>query len=139
MKTLIVLCCFSTLLFAAEEGERKSITQPAPKVLQPLVIPPAAVEYEPGSYRYTDPQGKKWIYRKTPFGVARLEDKPAAGTPKSLQNVDDVKVTDMGDSIRFERPGPFGMYKWQTRKSELNEMEKAVWDRQQPRDAAKQD
>ena len=27
-------------------------------------------------WHYTDAQGKKWIYRKTPFGVSRMEDKP---------------------------------------------------------------
>ena len=29
---------------------------------------------------------------------------------------DDVKATEDGDSVRFERPGPFGVYRWQTQK-----------------------
>ena len=35
-----------------------------------------------------------------------------------------------GDAIRFERPGPFGVAKWQRKKTELNEVEHAVWDRE---------
>ena len=85
----------------------------------------------------TDSQGKKWIYRKTPFGIARIEDKPVEA--KRAEVPKDMKATEDGETIRFERPGPFGAYKWQRKKTELNEMEQAVWDREKVRAARKQD
>ena len=36
------------------------------------------------------------------------------------------KATEDGDTVRFERPGPFGVYKWQKKKSDLDETEKAA-------------
>src|SRR5215471_14504335 len=41
-------------------------------------IPAGAVKSPDGAYHYTDARGKKWIYRATPWGIARGEDKPAA-------------------------------------------------------------
>ena len=41
------------------------------------VIPKGATEVEPNLFRYTDPQGKTWFYRRFPFGVSKWEDKPA--------------------------------------------------------------
>ena len=102
-----------------------------------IVIPAGAAKAEDGSYHYTDAQGKKWIYCKTPFGVARAEDQPVDRKP--LETAKDVKATEDGEFIRFERPGPFGTYKWQRRKTELDEMEQAVWERQKARAARKQD
>jgi hypothetical protein len=104
---------------------------------QPNVqIPAKAVKTEDGSYRYTDRKsGKKWLYRRTPFGVARLEDKPVAAPelPREMTASED------GDTVRFERPGPFGTYKWQRNKSDLNQMEQAVFAREKARAAARQD
>ena len=100
-------------------------------------IPAGAVEGGDGSYRYTDAAtGKKWIYRKTPFGIARLEDKPAEA--KAVEAPAQMKATEDGEYVRFERPGPFGTYRWQRKKSELNAMEQAVWDRERAR-ALRQD
>ena len=56
----------------------------------------------------------------TPFG----ESKPSpASAPQT-------KVTEMGDSVRFERPSPFGVYRWTKKKTELTEDEKKLWDAQ---------
>ncbi len=101
-------------------------------------IPSGAVKAADGSYRYTDPQGKKWIYRSTPFGIARAEDMSAAGAGDSDRYAD-VKAAEDGDFIRFERPTPFGAYRWRQKKTELNEMEQAVWNREKARTAARQD
>jgi hypothetical protein len=103
------------------------------------------VESEPGTFRYADKQGKKWIYRQTPFGVARIADVPsdrAASSNKAAVEagrLPDMKATEDGDTIRFERPGPFGVYQWQKNKSELDETERVVWNRQRARTSAKQD
>ena len=145
MKLLIVFSLTAWMLAAADGQAKKnpppesaspSLATPAPN----LQIPAGAVKTDDGSYRYTDPQGKKWIYRKTPFGIARLEDKPAdaaARTAESAKRFEEVKAAEDGDSIRFERPGPFGIYRWQRKKTELDEMEKTVWDRERARIASK--
>src|SRR5438128_1018620 len=63
----------------AENGQAQKKAEPKKKSTPPaeLTLPAGAVMVEPGTYTFTDAQGKKWIYRKTPFGLARLEDKPA--------------------------------------------------------------
>jgi hypothetical protein len=118
---LLIAFTMSVMFLAAADGPVK--------VLRPMTIPKGAVESEPGSFHYTAPDGKKWIYRKTPFGIARIPDEPAAAKTVTPDSGADVKAFDAGDSVRFERPGPFGVYRWQTRKSELSEMERAAWDR----------
>jgi hypothetical protein len=139
MKLLIAVFAVATLLSAADPQARKA--QAAPKVIQPPQIPPGAVESEPGTFRFADAQGKKWIYRKTPFGIARMEDIPS-DKAEADRDADvegsNVKATQDGDTIRFESPGPFGVYKWQKSKSELNAMEQAVWNRQRDAASAKQ-
>ena len=62
--------------------------------------------------------------------MARIPDQPAPANPAPAQDsFAGVKAFDAGDAVRFERPGPFGVYRWQTSKSELSEMERAAWDR----------
>lgn len=109
-----------------------------------VVVPPGAVETQPGTWQHTDKQGRKWIYRKTPFGMARFEDKPNAAEPAAAA---DSKVEsplaafDDGEFVRFERKGPFGMYKWRRSKQELNATEQEAWDRAQantPRESGKE-
>jgi len=93
-------------------------------------IPTTAVQTAPGVYSYKDTQGKKWIYRTTPFGLVRLEDKPAPQeTPEAKQTAALIKATDAGEFVQFERPGPFGVYRWQTRKSDLTDVERTAWEK----------
>ena len=115
MKVLIVFCFSIWICFAAE------------KPVKPTEIPAGAVQTEPGFYRYTDAGGTTWLLRKTPFGVAAVEEKPS----------ELVKATEVGDNIRFEQSTPFGAHTWLKKKSDLTEAERAVWDRQRSRDAAK--
>jgi hypothetical protein len=142
MKLLIVFS-LSVCLLAAADAKAKKIypAKVAPSTAGPasnLQIPAGAVKTDDGSFHYADPQGKKWIYRKTPFGIARLEDNPAdaaARTAESAKRFAEVKAAEDGDTIRFERPGPFGIYKWQRKKTELDEMEQTVWARERARTA----
>ncbi len=55
--------------------------QPAP---QPALaaIPPEAVPTDDGSFRGKDKDGKSWLYRPTPFGISKVEDKGAAPAQK---------------------------------------------------------
>ena len=138
---LLVACSLSAMWLVAAEGQaRNAPDKTPPRVVKPVEIPKGAVETEPGTFRFTDAHGKKWIYRKTPFGVARMEDKPVAD--RAVQAADSsagVTAVEDGDSIHFERPGPFGAYRWTTRKTELNEMERTVWNREKANAASKKD
>jgi hypothetical protein len=132
MKLLIAIC-ISAALAAAQDAKPAAKNAKAAAPEKPLTaIPASAVEIEPGAYRYTDPKGKKWILFQTPFGIARKED---TGEPlrKKLQEprtMQGVKMTEDGDSLKFERQGPFGVYRWSKKKSDLDEEEKAAWENQ---------
>jgi hypothetical protein len=108
----------------------------APAQATEITIPEGAVEVEPYIFRYTDAAGKSWIYRKTPFGVMRLEDKPvSANATEKLQDdrtrlIESTNAIEEGDVIRFERAWPFGRTQWQRKKTELNDVEQAVWKRE---------
>jgi hypothetical protein len=135
----LLMVCVAAATAADKAAPKKAKPAPANKV-QDITIPAGAVEVEPYTYRYTDAQGKKWIYRKTPFGVSRAEDK-AVEDPKKDENarlIDATTAVEDGDSVRFERPGPFGVAKWQRKKTELNEVEHAVWDRELQKQAARE-
>ena len=100
-------------------------------------LPKGAVEIAKGTYTYSDAQGKKWIFRQTPFGMAKFEDidRPATDAEAQQKQVADMRAVEDGEFIRFERPGPFGIYRWKQKKTELDAIEQAAWDRargQQP-------
>jgi hypothetical protein len=50
-----------------------------------------------------------------------------------------VKAVEDGDTVHFERPGPFGLYRWDRKKSELSEEERGWLERSRttPPDGAK--
>ena len=90
-------------------------------------VPKEAEEVGANLYRYTDAQGKHWMYRKTPFGVSKWEEKPGDAQqqqPPSPPSAG-LTMTDIGDSVQFQRLTPFGPQKWIRKKSELTEEEKA--------------
>jgi hypothetical protein len=137
---LVLLVLTATYMLAATDPQSKKKTEAPPaKLIKPLTVPPGAVEREPGHFYYTDSAGKKWIYIKTPFGIARVEDAPpAANAPKPVDEFANIKIIEEGDVVKFERPSPFGTYKWQKKKSELDEKEKAALAKSQDT-SAKQD
>jgi hypothetical protein len=146
LSSLVLISLMTVAAAGAQEKDsgaarNQAASKTAPKDSHKLEIPAGAVASEDGSYHYTDTQGKKWIYRKTPFGVARIEEKAveAKADDKPLEPPKGMKATENGDNIHFERPGPFGVYKWDRKKTELNDMEQAVWDREKARTASKQD
>ncbi len=99
-----------------------------------LTLPKEAVKIEPFTYRYKDPQGKIWIYRQTPFGLVRYEEPKqgsrdtGASARKSEAPPPGLKAFDEGDSIRFERKGPFGKYTWRRKKGNLTREERLAWE-----------
>ena len=127
MKTCIVFLFAAALLAAADAPAKK--VDPPPTPVKLLQVPAGATEIRPGIYRFVDTDGKAWLYRKTPFGVVRTADSQQAATTTAIED---------GDTIRFERPTPFGVDKWQKKKSELTAAERAIWESQQASAAASQ-
>ena len=124
---------------AAKSGEAKKArrAQAAPPA---AAIPAGAIENSPGNWYYTDAQGKGWFYRKTPFGIARVEEKPAAPDARTARleeaELKSIQAVEDGELVRFERKGPFGVYKWSKPRKDLNEMERKAWERGQTKAAA---
>jgi hypothetical protein len=114
----------------AKKTEAKAKPKPEPAG---LTLPAGAVQTGPATYTFTDAQGKRWIYRQTPFGLARVEDQAKPATPaeqaSTEKQIAQTHAVENGDAIQFERPGPFGVYRWTKKKTDLNAVEKAVWDR----------
>jgi hypothetical protein len=149
MKTTIAFLFAAFAICAAGPAAQQPAGKTAPKAapappagagaLKPLEIPAGAVETQPGFYSYTDPAGKKWIYRGTPFGMTRWEDKPADAA-KSTPFEDSTKSFEQGDAVRFERATPFGVAKWVKKKSDLDDEERFIWERDKTQaDKSKQD
>lgn len=87
-------------------------------------IPAGATEIAANIYRYADSTGKAWIYCRTPFGISKREDKLY---PRPIpQNRPAMKITDLGESVRFEVETPFGISVRVTPKTELTDAEKAL-------------
>jgi hypothetical protein len=132
MKTLFCLMILAISLNAA--GKKTPEKPPS--------IPKDAVQLEPGIYRHTDAKGKKWIYRVTPFAVVKLEDKPkdeaAIPGPQGPKLEEQITAAADGEYVRFSRPGPFGVYKWRRKKTELDEVEQKVWNRELEKNSKKQ-
>ena len=130
MKLILAIFASGLVLLASDPQAAKKTSDPA-RTVKPVEIPKTAVETEPGTFRYTDSDGKNWIYRKTPWGVARMEDKPEdrETASRAVDPSEGVRAVEDGDTVRFERPGPFGVYRWQKDKSELDAIERAALER----------
>jgi hypothetical protein len=106
---------------ATKAAKKAAPAKPAATKAQPLVIPKGAIANSDGSYSWTDKQGKKWTFVKTPFGISRTETTAAPAASASLTG---VKVFDTGDKVRFEMPTPFGVSKWEKNKTDLTDDER---------------
>ncbi len=135
MKKLLVILTFAGLALATPADTKKKTAPAKTAPASPfLTIPKGAVQDADGNYAFTDKQGKKWLYRQTPFGVVRKPDageSPAAAKASEFSG-QSVKVTDAGDTVKFERQSPFGPAKWEKKKSDLTDDEKALLQQQSP-------
>src|SRR6267154_6461776 len=107
----VTLALIAAGLLLAQDKKAEPRTDAAKGATSGPKLPSGAKEVEPGLYRYTDPQGKTWMYRNTPFGLAKWEDKPVAATAPVVEPVVAVSTTDLGDSVQFVRQTPFGPQK----------------------------
>lgn len=135
MKTIFaILCCAAVAAAGGKPAQRtKAAARPAVQAAgsDRLQIPAGAVETEPGLFHSTDAKGRKWVYRQTPFGVSRWEEGASASAPAVPGAAPEMKAFEEGDSVRFERRTPFGVSVWRQKKTELNDKERAVWERRQ--------
>jgi hypothetical protein len=75
-------------------------------------VPKGAVAISPIEYRFKDTKGKTWIYRQTPFGYSKSEEKAAAvsnGGETPTPFGASVKAAP-AEEPRANAPNPFGSY-----------------------------
>jgi hypothetical protein len=123
MKSVIAAVLICSAITAAQAADKKNTAAAPPPA---ITIPKDAVANPDGvSYTWTDKDGKKWIYARTPFGITK--------SPAAAQTADApvmTKAVDKGDTVRFERPGPFGTISWEKKKTELTDEERGIFEGQ---------
>jgi hypothetical protein len=88
---------------------------------------------EPGN----DEPGKKSVIDETakPTEPAKSASSSTTSTASPFGQVKPpasaqaIKVVENGDTLEFERPSPFGSYKWKAKKDALTPSEREAWDR----------
>lgn len=130
-RLLVVLALSARLVLAAGLAFAADENKAAPE--GPLTVPEGAVKVDNLTWRHTDGEGKSWTYRRTPFGLVRFEtpDEEEAKAASSQSGSPALKAFDEGDQVRFERQGPFGIYRWARKKTELTDEEREAWERAQ--------
>jgi len=120
----LMLIGIGAVLLSAQTRSPASSQPARPGKTLGAAIPEGATQVQPYIYRYTDTQGKHWMYRQTPFGVTKWEEKD---TPKpASDSLEPIVVTDLGDSVRFSHKYPFGEQVWTRKKAELTDEDKAI-------------
>jgi len=131
----VLLICAGLAADEPAKPATGTTTAQTKKARAPLTIPADAVQISPGLYRWRDKDGKTWMYRNSPFSVTRWPE-PADDT-RHQTAINQTTAVEEGDSIRFERPTPFGTHAWVRKKTELDEIEQKIWARQQERAASR--
>jgi len=117
---------------AGEEKKAPPKAAAAPETtIRRITVPAGAEKIGPETWRYKDASGKTWIYRRTPFGVTRSEEAEKDETEAAAGPASQITAVEDGDSVRFVRRTPFGDRKWTRKKTELDEIERAAWEREQ--------
>ena len=146
MKKVIAIAILTTFGLAAQapastgttasKTARKPVAAPKATPVKAMTIPPDAIATPNGSYSWTDKQGKRWLFVKTPFGIMKSEAQP---TPSDSTPMANIKAIDAGDKVRFETATPFGIVKREKSKADLTDDERKLYESQNPAQAAKQD
>lgn len=118
--------------------KKAAAAKPAPKKPE---LPAGAVQVSPGRWRYVDDNGKVWMYTRSPMGMMRTEatagDAPVPSTTPAPPA--GIRAFEEGDQVRFEEPMPMGKHVWRRKKTEMNEEERKIWERDtQPKPPAEQ-
>jgi hypothetical protein len=145
---ILVLCASAGWAAGSDSPSSKSTAHKKTKAsaqksspgAQGMTIPKDAVANPDGTYAYTDKEGKKWLYAKTPFGVTRGEDhRGSAVAPAGPSRKAVVTATDNGDTVKFVRQTPFGPMKWEKKKADLTDEERQAFEGQQAKPVAEPD
>lgn len=116
---------------ASKERPRKPAAQkerPSPAADKRLALPKDAIETAPFTWRWTDKEGKRWVYRQTPFGLVRFEERDAELAAEAApEGRPPLEAYEEGERVRFERLTPFGKQRWYRSKSELEGEEREAW------------
>jgi len=124
---VMILAIAATCAPAAMQKKAAKKSAPAS---QAVTIPKDAVpNADGGSYAWTDKDGKKWTFTKTPFGIMK-SPVTSAPVPTPSADLSGTKAIDKGDTVRFERPGPFGVTAWEKKKTDLNDDERRLFESQ---------
>lgn len=108
-------------------AEQKTAVASEPR---PAGVPKDAVAIEPNVWKWTSPEGKVLHFRRTPFGVSRYDPEAVSAQAAGAAPLPHgMKAVDAGDEVRFERPTPFGTSRWTKKKTELDDVERRVWER----------
>jgi hypothetical protein len=86
---------------------------------------------EQASTKAQAPEASSSGTRMTPFGETKAGgaiEETARGRQSSGGSAVKTNVIEDADSLRFERPSPFGVYKWSRKKTELTADEQRLWD-----------
>lgn len=125
MKHFVWILVLAWGLIQAAQGQAGGAPQTGAKAkAKPaagLTVPAGAEKVEEGLWRAKDAQGKAWIYKKTPFGLVRMEEEQKAAAPAAPS----IRVVEVrGEEVMFERPSPFGRKAWSRKAGEMDEEER---------------
>jgi hypothetical protein len=130
MKLKLAVLMLGVITAYAPAANQKK-TKKAVPTAQAVTIPKDAIANPDGvSYSYTDKQGKKWTFTKTPFGIMKAPAADPAAVAAPASDLSGVKTIDKGDTVRFERAGPFGVMNWEKKKTDLNDDERRLFETQ---------
>jgi len=122
---LVVLILAAAGVPALAQTGKAQKAAPKAKAAAPaaVTVPRDAEKIGEGLWRAKDPQGKVWIYKRTPFGLIRYVEERAEQPVSAGQA--GVRVREAGpDRVVFERNTPFGSRTWTKAPAELDEEER---------------
>src|SRR5438874_13272436 len=102
MRGIMKIICGAGLLLilaVAPDAQTKTATRQTTTAPKRLEIPQSAVRAQAGSYHYTDPKGKKWVYFNGPLRVSRADDVPPP--KKDNDSYANVQVNDQGATVHL--------------------------------------
>lgn len=124
IKTIILSVIMGSLLCVSGQTQSTS-KKPA---ATPPGVPAAAEKAGEDLWKWKDPQGKAWIYRRTMFGYARTADVPEKPSDTDAAAAARPRVVEVkGDDVTFERVTPFGKARWTRAVAEMTVDEKAAY------------
>ena len=129
----------ATLATTGAWAQQSQSSKPQPKAARGVDLPADAEKVRDGVWKWKDKDGKTWFYSRTPFGYSRSADDPQAGgdtTPTERY----IRVTSIeGDTVRLERPTPFGGARWTKKVDDLTDEEKIAVEQYKAKPPAKKE